>query len=308
MSRTHVLRALVASCLLAGSPLAAHAAAPSAGRAVADAAAAPTGQVQLIQGVPGVRVSVSVDGDEVQSGAAVGSILPLQLSPGRHDVVFSHPDGTSAQAEVDLAVGRSSDVVYHLPASLSGDPVVSTYRTPTKAIGPGKARVLVAHTATLAPADVEVDGKTIFSDIANGEFAEAEVPAGTLSVALIASGSKGAPVLGPIDLTVKASTVTMVYAVGRPSDGTMQVITRDSTISSDGTVVPDAIDTGSADLAADLPVSTFAASQPVASDNGIATSPWALLTLAGALVVAGGALSRRRATQQAQQAPATSVR
>ena len=39
---------------------------------------------------------------------------------------------------------------------------MTAYPTPVEPIGPGKARVLVAHTATVAPADVQVDGKVVF--------------------------------------------------------------------------------------------------------------------------------------------------
>ena len=101
---------------------------------------------------------------------------------------------------------------------------MSSYGTPTDPIGPGKARVLVAHTATVAPADVRVDGQTVFTNIANGEFATADVPAGTHEVELLPTGSTTQPILGPIDLTVAAGTVSMVYAVGNPRDGSMKVI------------------------------------------------------------------------------------
>ena len=40
---------------------------------------------------------------------------------------------------------------------------------------PSKARVLIAHTASVAPADVRVDGAVVFTNIANGEFAVADV-------------------------------------------------------------------------------------------------------------------------------------
>ena len=271
-------------------PIAAQAAA-SPGAA---APAGPTGQIQLIQGVPGVTATLTVDGKEVDTGLDVGSILPLELSPGTHDVAFSDSDGGASTVSVKVAVGQNSDVVYHLPAALTGDPVVSTYRTPTKSIGPGKARVLVAHTATLAPADVEVDGTTIFNDIANGEFAEAEVPAGTLSVALVASGGTGEPILGPLDLKVKPATVTMVYAVGRPDDGSMQVITRSLKISSDGTVVPDAIDTGTAGLAADVQVSPFDLQQSAVAPQPSGPAPWPWVVLAAAVVALAGAAGRGR--------------
>ena len=100
--------------------------------------------------------------------------------------------------------GASTDVVLHLPAEVDGDPVVHSYDAPTSPIGPDKARVVLAHTATVAPADVEVNGEVVFTNIANGEFAEADVPAGTHQVALLPTGSTGNPILGPLDVALEA--------------------------------------------------------------------------------------------------------
>ena len=289
MTRRLIVAVLPVACLLLTTPVVAQAA-TAPGTAPP---AAPTGQVQLIQAVPGVTADLSVDGDAVDSDLEVGSIRPLELSPGKHDIVFTDSGGASSTASVKVAVGQNSDVVYHLPASLTGEPVLSTYRTPTKPIGPGKARVLVAHTATVAPADVEVDGQVVFNDIANGEFAEAEVPAGTRSVALLPAGGNGTPILGPIEVKLKPSTVTMVYAVGRPENGSMQVITRSLRISSDGTVVPDAIDTGAAGLVADVPVAPFG-QQSAAAPRPSDPAPWPWIVLTAALVALLGVTARGR--------------
>ena len=115
-------------------------------------------------------------------------------------------------------------MVIHRPAEVAGDPVVNSYATPVKPIGPGKARVLLAHTATVAPADVRVDGQVVFENIANGEFAEADVPAGAHKVELLPTGLTTDPILGPLDVDLKPRTVTMVYAVGSPTDQSMNVI------------------------------------------------------------------------------------
>ena len=90
---------------------------------------------------------------------------------------------------LNVKSGSNTDVVLHQPASVNGDPVVSTYHTPLSPIGPEKARVLLAHTATVAPADVRVDGKVVFTNIANGEYADADVPAGAHRVALLPTGT-----------------------------------------------------------------------------------------------------------------------
>ena len=212
------------------------------------AAAPRSAQVTLIQAVPGASVDVELDGRPVAGGAAVGEVLgPFDVAPGEHDIVFRDGD-LQVDSSLMVRAGTSSDVVLHLPADPGGDPVVHSYRAPTGPIGPGKARVVLAHTATVAPADVRVDGQTVFTNIANGEFAEADVPAGTIRVALLPSGTAGDPILGPLDVTVEASTLSMIYAYGNPRDRSMNVISHTSRLEADGSVRPSVIDTGSAGL------------------------------------------------------------
>jgi hypothetical protein len=159
--------------------------------------AAETGSVQIIQAVPKATVKVLVDGKQVTRSARVGAVLgPLSVAAGKHTVRFVDSSGdVSLSAELTVRPGSNTDVVLHRPASISGDPVVNVYRTPRASIGPGKARVLIAHTATVAPADVRVDGKVVFTNIANGEYAEADVPAGGHEVELLPSGQTKNPIL-----------------------------------------------------------------------------------------------------------------
>ncbi len=221
-----------------------------------EAAAPRPAMVTVIQAVPGADVSVWVDERQVATNAEVGAVLgPFELAPGTHDVVFEGDD-LAVESTLDVAAGDISDVVLHLPAAVGGAPVVHSYLAPTGAIGPDKARVLLAHTATVAPADVAVDGETVFTNIANGEFADADVPAGTIEVALLPSGSTSDPILGPLDVTLEASTLSMIYAYGNPRDGSMNVIAHTAELSPDGSVRPSRIDTGSAGLATDA-VTTF---------------------------------------------------
>ncbi len=51
--------------------------------------------------------------------------------------------------------------------------------------------------------------------------------------------------------------MTMVYAVGSPTTRSMDVVAHTVDLPSDGSAAPDTIDTGSAGLAAERPVSTF---------------------------------------------------
>ncbi|WP_345454015.1 DUF4397 domain-containing protein [Nocardioides marinquilinus] len=251
--RTRRLLGLVAVILAIAAAPAVGTGGPAAVRTATDEVgpADDVATVAVVQAVPGVEMAVSVDGEPVGTGVSEGEVVPMvRLSPGDHDVQFSFADGRVA-ASVDVAAGTRNDVVVHLPASVDGDPVVSVYPVSTEPIGPGKARVVLAHTATTAPADVSVDGKLVFTNIANGEYAEADVPAGRHRVALLPSGIDGPPILGPLDVVLTARTTTSIYAVGNPRLRSMDVILRRTPLRDDGSEPPRRVDTGSAGLVAD---------------------------------------------------------
>lgn len=251
------------------------------------AAAQQSAHVTVIQAVPGAVVDVQIDGRSVARGAAVGEVLgPFELAPGQHDISFSG-DGVDVDSSMKIGADATSDVVLHLPAEVGGKPVVHSYRAPTGAISPGKARVMLAHTATVAPADVEVNGETVFTNIANGEFADADVPEGTINVALLPTGTTRDPILGPLDVTLEGGTLSMIYAYGNPRNGSMNVIAHTAQLAPDGSVRPSVIDTGSAGLVQE-PVTTFGVGGPTV---------WAWSALLGGAALAGPLLlvaARRR--------------
>jgi hypothetical protein len=221
-------------------------------------AAPATGDLYVVQAVPGTTYAVTVDGDDVTESAAAAILSAAGLADGRHEVVLDPGDGKPRlRAEVRIRPGESLDLVVHLPADVGGDPVISTYRLPTKPISPGDSRVLVAHTATAPPADVRVDGAVVFRNIANGEFAVADVPSGSHTAALLPTGQIAGPILGPLDLTLPAWTLTAVYAVGQPTDGSMSVVSHQVSLAPDGTSAPLRIETGSAGLTGALTPQPF---------------------------------------------------
>ncbi|MFC4784830.1 DUF4397 domain-containing protein [Nocardioides sp. MAHUQ-72] len=225
-------------------------------------ATAPTASLYVVQALPGASVTVTVDGREREAAIAVGRVVgPLHLAAGSHQVELTW-DGGSSATQIRLGARSSTDLVLHRPASVRGDPVTTSYRVPTRPIGPGKARLVLAHTATVPPADARFDGKVVFTDIANGEFARADVPAGAHRVALLPTGATSHPILGPLGLSLAPRTVTMVYAVGSPTNGSMDVVSHVEGIGADGTAYPVRIDTGSAGLVAGVPVTSFTSTRP----------------------------------------------
>ena len=294
--------ALLTACLAVAPWGQVHAAEPTA----------PEARVTLVQALPGVDVDMAVDGESVARGVPLGEVVGVSLEPGSHELAFSDADGgIDVVSTLQVEPSTNTDVVLHQPAEVDGDPVVNSYLTPSSSIGSGKARVVLAHTATAPPADVRVDGEVVFTNIANGEYAEADVPAGTHSVALLPTGTSAEPILGPLEVQLEPRTVTSVYAYGNPSDRSMNVIVRVSRLEADGVAAPQRIETGRIGLAADLPVgapfdvgtepqvAADAAAKPQAGAAADLGGLWFALSAAAALVVAlslarGSVLRRSR--------------
>ncbi|MBA2639762.1 MAG: DUF4397 domain-containing protein [Nocardioidaceae bacterium] len=208
------------------------------------------GQVYVVQALPDTSVAIAVDGRWRRTGVEESSILgPFQLAAGEHSLTVTgrNPDWTMDVA-VSVSSGRSLDLVLHRPASPQARPVVTTYRAPLHAIAADKGRVLLAHTATVPPADLLLDGEVAFENIANGEFVTADVTAGQHRAELVPTGQRGPAYLGPLSLPVEPRALTSIYAVGRPQDGSMDAVIHRVPLRPSGSAVPDSIKTGSAGL------------------------------------------------------------
>jgi len=222
------------------------------------ASASLSGSVTLVQAVPGRTVAIRIDGHPVRRAADAGDVVgPVQLPAGRHRITFVSAGGGRVSAWVRISAGSSRDVVLHRPAARAGKPVVSSFRTPTGGIAPGRARLVVALAARIVPADIRVDGRIAFTNIANGESARTQVRPGTHRVTLVPTGLEGPAVLGPVDVVVARGTVTVVYAVAGPGAG--DAIVHTLALRPGGGVAPGTLDTGTVGLARHLPVRQFGA-------------------------------------------------
>jgi hypothetical protein len=222
-------------------------AAGSAARSAVDRlprAATPATGTYVVQGAPGNAVDVRIDGKTVELAVAAKAVLgPYQLTAGNHRVEFS----TNAwKVATTVTAGGSQDVVLHWPADAIDKPVVTVYENDLAPVGTDKGRLVVAHTAVVPPADIVADGKTLFTNIANGEFVQADVPATTYQVSVVPSGG-GRALLGPLDLPVQGSALTRVFAIGAPRNNSMDAVVQVIPLATTGGQAARA-DTGSAGL------------------------------------------------------------
>jgi hypothetical protein len=219
----------------------------------APAGAATGANLYFVQGLPGRSLDISVDGRQVASGVAGGKLVgPFAVAAGKRMITARQNGNVVIQREVTAGSGASLDVVVHLPVSPNGAPVITTYANKLNAVPKDKAGLRVAHDAAVGPADIRVNGKVLFENVANGESLDVVVPAGTYKVDIVPTGATSPVVLGPLDLPVQAGQLTRVFAIGAPSQQTMTVALGTIKVPATGSDKPGEVNTGTGGQAAGL--------------------------------------------------------
>ena len=215
------------------------------GGTVSTSYAANEAKIYVVQGLPGRDLDVQVDGKTVAENlktAAVTKAIPVKA--GKRTITFSDDGETVLKREFEVKAKSSWDVVVHLPESSADKPAVTVFRNDVAPVPKGKASLVVAHTATVPPADIRVDNKVLFENIANGEALKLTVPVATYNVAIVPTGETKPVILGPVDLTVQGGAVNRVYAVGDPAKKSMTVAVHVIPTGSSGSDQPSDVNTG----------------------------------------------------------------
>jgi hypothetical protein len=219
------------------------AAAPAALMAPAQAAAG--ANLYFVQGLPGRTLDISIDGRQVASGVKASELVgPFAVASGNRMITAKQNGKTVISREVAAGSGVSLDVVIHQPVSPTGGPLITSYPNKLSAVPSDKAGLRVAHDAAVGPADIRVNGKVLFRNVANGESLDVVVPAATYKVDIVPTGAASPVVLGPLDLPVKAGYLTRVFAIGAPSQKTMTVAVGTIKVGATGSEKPGLVNTG----------------------------------------------------------------
>jgi hypothetical protein len=220
--------------------------------ALTPSAAADPASVYVVQGLPGRTVSVSVDGKTVADDLAGGEVAgPFPVKQGARTVAVSEGDETLMTSKITLAAGSSSEIVVHLPASPTGDPMITRFENNLDAVQTGRAAHSVAHVAAAGPIDIRVNENVVSANLANGEYTYKVVPAGTRSVDVVPS-AMSEPLLGPFEQTLAAGKMTWVFVVGVPGRDLGIVRQVIDLAESEGSKRPADVRTGTGGQAAEL--------------------------------------------------------
>jgi hypothetical protein len=207
--------------------------------------AANSTEVYIVQGLPGKTLDVEIDGKSVADGVKTAEVAgPFKVKPGKNTVTFSENGSQLLENSFSIKKGGKADVVAHLPASSSGDPLVTVYKYEDVNVPKGKAFLAVAHTAAVPPADVKVNGQVLFANIANGESLDLTVPVATYKVSIVPAGKEKPVFFGPVSLTVKGGAINRVYALGDPEKKTMNVAVHVLVAGTTGSDKPSEVNTG----------------------------------------------------------------
>jgi Domain of unknown function (DUF4397) len=264
----------VALCLAAGSAVVLSAV--PAGAATGDAS------VTIVHGIPNTPVDVYANGKKILSDFTFKTVTsPLSLPAGSYTIDVRKA-GSSASSTPVLAAteqvltGANLTIVADLTAA--GKPALTPFVNDTSAVGDGKGRLVVRHTAAAPAVDVYAGSARVISGLTNGQQQALTVPAGTVSAKVTLAG-QAAAVIGPANVPVTAGMGTVVYAIGSASGHTLTAVTQQYPLGG----MPSGAQAGTGGLGADpaVPAWPFA----IAAATGL------VLALSGGMV-----LVRRRRT------------
>jgi Domain of unknown function (DUF4397) len=216
-----------------------------AGVTISPSYAANDTEIYIVQGLPGKNLDVAIDGESVAEDVKTAAVAgPFKVEPGSRTVTFSEDGTTVLENTFSIKEGSKADIVAHLPASSSGDPLVTVYKYDDIKVPKGKAFLVVSHVAAVPPADVRVDETVLFENIANGESLELMVPVATYKVDIVPTKETEPVYFGPVSLTVKGGAINRVYALGDPEKKTMNVAVHVITAGTTGSGKPSEVNTG----------------------------------------------------------------
>lgn len=218
--------------------------------AAAPAMAAETATVTIVHGIPNTPVDVYANGKKILSGFMFKTVTsPLSLPAGSYAIAVRKAGAPAGSAPVltateQVPAGANVTIVADLTAA--GKPALTPFVNDTSAVGSGKGRLVVRHTAAAPAVDVYAGTARVISGLVNGQQQALTVPAGTVPAKVTLAGQTAA-VLGPVSVPVTAGMATVVYAIGSASDHTLTAVTQQYPLGG----MPSGAQAGSGGLGAD---------------------------------------------------------
>ncbi len=189
---------------------------------VATAAGHKSATVHVLHAVPGAKVDVCVDNNEVKSNFTYKGHFMAELPAGSYKVAVRAAAAGECQGDViksakyDLAANKNYTVVAGLTGK--GAPRLFAFKNNMSNIKDGVARVQVRHVAAAPTVDVWVNGAPAITGFTSGEEATVALHEGDYTVRVAPKGTT-TTAIGPRTFSLSEGMAYQVYAVGSADAG-----------------------------------------------------------------------------------------
>jgi hypothetical protein len=200
-------------------------------------------EIYIVQGLPDHKlVDVAIDDKLIAPAVAFQAVAgPFKVKPGTRKVTFSENGTAFLERTFSIKEGSTADVVAHLPASATGDLVVTVFPHEDVKVPRGRASLVVAHVAAVPLADMRLNKQVLSTNIANTRSEEQVVPAAKYKFSVAPTGMTEPVFLGT-DLQVNRDVMNRVYVMGDPEKKTMTFAKNEVAVGTVGSDTPSEIE------------------------------------------------------------------
>jgi hypothetical protein len=185
--------------------------------APAQAVSSTNADLYVLHAVPSLTVDVWVNGAVLLEDFTPGTLTDaVDLPAGAYEVVITAANDPITSPAIgpvtlNLAANTSYTAAAHLKAD--GTPTATLFTNDLSTIPAGEGKLTVRHIAAAPAVDILANGAVAFANLSNPNEVMANLPVGTISAAVAATGTT-TPVIGPADVTIQEGVNTIVYAWG----------------------------------------------------------------------------------------------
>lgn len=220
---------LATSMALAAAAAATSAAASAPATVMPHAASARHATVNVVHGIPGLKVKVCIDGQPAIRGFQYGEkVVGVTLPSGTHRVRVVAAGKSCSSAKLLrhrylLEPGANYTIVAAVRPS--GAPTLAAFTNRVRPTDAGKARLTVRHTAQAPAVNVWANGTKLIggTGFTWGDQRTFAVPHGTYRAKVSLPGTKAA-VIGPARVELRTGRAYQVYAIGTPGHYQLAVV------------------------------------------------------------------------------------
>jgi hypothetical protein len=176
----------------------------------------------LVSGTgPAAAVDVYANKTRITRNLKTGSIRGFRMSPGDYDfTIYDRKSdfGKPLLRVNDFVLKRNGNVTLVIHADPSGELRTTTFTNGTRPNDMGFGRLTIRHVAVAPEVDIQIEGETLFINLANQTEGVGSLPSGLHAVRMVLTEG-GETLLTDRQVVINRPMNTIVYLWGSREDG-----------------------------------------------------------------------------------------